>query len=251
MKKFKSTIPNGGLEFFNKYLSTELSAEIWDAIQALINQSQNTTEGFILKGGTVAGTAPSATITDSIVILNGKILRLEADTGLSYPFYIQEATATTENGSFADGSSQAVIDIEKAETASSAPVSGQYVTVSAAGEYAIGLFANGLIDTENNVRLSTKVIEIGDWDMDANAQLNLTVPGWDFAEYKKIRSMSVIIRDDTDSYYRNLLEAGHYIFPNIVSADIRLNRDNAGLFDSTSYDSTSYNRGWVYITYEV
>lgn len=137
MRKFKTTIPTGqGLKFFDKYLETELSDELWTAIESIYTEvSSDTEEGYIIKGGSVTGSSPSAQIDDSIVVLNGKVLRLTATTGQTYPFYIQEATTVEINGDFGDSSSQPVIDNEFAEVVSSAPVSGQYITISAAGEY--------------------------------------------------------------------------------------------------------------------
>lgn len=154
MKKFKTAIPDGGLKFFNKYLGVQLSDEIFDAIQSIFEDFKDEVEGFLLKGGTVTGSSPNAQITDSIAVLNGKILRLPATTGQTYPFYIQEATTTEENGDFEDLVARPIIDVEVAETATSAPVSGQYITVSAVGEYISGLNTKFLNDIPNSVSSS-------------------------------------------------------------------------------------------------
>ena len=106
------------------------------------------------------------------------------------------------------------------------------------------------------VSLATKVVEIGDWDMDTN--IAILVPHLMGSNYKKIRSVSVVIRDDNDQYYyplnsaelaSSVPEGGVQLFD---STNIYLRRrPTPGLFDSTTFNSTSYNRGWITITYEV
>ena len=173
MKKFKSTLPLGtGLKFFDKYLESEMSAEIFDAMYAIFDDFKDSTEGFIIKGGTVTGVAPNGIIEESIVVLNGKILRLQETTGLSYPFFIQEAPLQEINGEFNDLIDRPVVDNEFAETAVSAPVSGQYVEVTAAGNYQKGGFAKRIIE-DNGTILKTKIVEIGDWDMDTNNSVSV------------------------------------------------------------------------------
>lgn len=153
MRKFKSAIPDGGLKFFNKFLAKELSEEIFDALQSIFDDFKDNTEGFIIKGGEVTGASPNAQIEESIAILNGKFLRLEAETNLTYPFYIVEATTETINGDFNDNISRGIIDNEFAEIIGSAPVSGQYVEVTGSGNVSTGL--NEMISGKVNIDGST------------------------------------------------------------------------------------------------
>lgn len=112
--------------------------------------------------------------------------------------------------------------------------------------------------------LKTKVIEIGDWNMDANDQItltNVTIP------YASVRAINAIIRNDGDTLRLSLndqaaqggigltttdtgyiswaLGSGGSSFTNIT-----LGRVLSGYFDNASYDSTSYNRGFLVINYE-
>ena len=94
-----------------------------------------------------------------------------------------------------------------------------------------------------------RIMDIGDWDMDATTFVNLT-HGLTFGN---IRRVSAIVRDDADSIHYSLLS---YAAVNatgrvagITSTDIQLLRDLGGLYDSVNYDSTGYNRGWLYIEY--
>lgn len=247
MRKFKSTLPTAqGLKFFDKYLETELSAEIFDAMQAIVSGLDDLTEGFVLSGGTVTGSSPNAAINESIVALNGKLLRLPATSGQTYPFYIAEAAATEINGDFGDLTSQPAIDNEFAECVSSIPGAGQYITVSAAGEYRKGAVSRRMAE-DNGQTLKTAIIEIGDWNMDTLGQV--TIPhGLTISSYQDIKSVSVMIRNDDDNKLTDLTSQNGGVV-DATATDIILQRTGAGLFDSPFYDATSYNRGFITIQY--
>ena len=102
--------------------------------------------------------------------------------------------------------------------------------------------------------MKCKVIDIGDWDMDTDATKN--VAHGLSTDYKKIRSVRAIIRNDTDVTYYPLdsAGAGGSVAGGIVNIDgtnIQLIRETGGIFDGVGFTSTSYNRGWVFIWYEV
>ncbi len=116
------------------------------------------------------------------------------------------------------------------------------------------LLKDSAIQTDSggtNELLRTIVLEIGDWNMDST-NLVTVAHGLTLA---KIRSFSVIIRQD-DS-------ATHYSFPTVdptvggtenmyaTATNINLARAPSGFFDNTSFNSTSFNRGWVTIIYAV
>jgi hypothetical protein len=73
-------------------------------------------------------------------------------------------------------------------------------------------------------------------------------------DYKRIRSINVIIRDDDDYQYTNLIQAPYgniYHLDGdiywIDDKDIYLQRNIGGGYDNTAYDKTGFNRGWVTI----
>jgi hypothetical protein len=98
-----------------------------------------------------------------------------------------------------------------------------------------------------------KIVEIGDWNMVSSSGINVT---HGIADFKKIRSVSAVIRDDSDTTYYHIdgfspafgtISGG---IGTISSTTINLGRTNAGTFNSIAFDSTSFNRGWVTILYE-
>lgn len=103
--------------------------------------------------------------------------------------------------------------------------------------------------------LKTKIINIGDWNMDSVLNIEIThgLTG------KNIRSISVIIRNDFDTDYdlldsintSGVVQGGVENVWNSGAGNIvlRLFRTTGGKFDSVGYDATSYNRGWITITY--
>lgn len=110
----------------------------------------------------------------------------------------------------------------------------------------------GGIDAGNNgVALKIKVIDIGDWNMDSTGFLD--VPHG--LTQGNIRHVSVVIRTDSGTQFdpldifSSVLPNGHGGYWGVNGANIRLTRTAAGWFDSTNWDSTSYNRGWIVIDY--
>ncbi len=102
----------------------------------------------------------------------------------------------------------------------------------------------------SDVAIKMKVINIDDWDMDAttavNVAHNLTATN--------IRALTVTIRADTDTDFRDL--GGNYFDENIAAGHydwdatlVKMHREPGGWFDSTAFDSTSFNRGWITIWY--
>lgn len=100
----------------------------------------------------------------------------------------------------------------------------------------------------------TKVIEIGDWNMDSTDTITKTHG----VNAVKIIGVSASIRVDSNIPPTNAvatmmvgadvngLNGGQIAW---TDTNIILNRTVSGRFDSTTYDETSYNRGWIIIDY--
>ncbi|HDY89604.1 MAG TPA: hypothetical protein ENH82_16020 [bacterium] len=101
-----------------------------------------------------------------------------------------------------------------------------------------------------------KVLEIGEWNMDAT---QVIVVAHNLGSRKEIRSVSCIIEGD-DTVLIPLDTISNFATPaingginQIVITGITVGRTDGGLFDSTSYNATAStvaNRGWVFIEYE-
>lgn len=98
------------------------------------------------------------------------------------------------------------------------------------------------------------VIDIGDWNMDTDSYVDVTLPvGLD---HTKIRMFSIIVRNDAgtnvfdigdrmeNSADPSLVAGGH---AGASSESIQINRRTGGVFDNALYQNTDYNRGWVII----
>lgn len=107
----------------------------------------------------------------------------------------------------------------------------------------------------DGIKLLTKVVEIGDWNMDSDG--TKAVAHGLGASYKKITRVSGWIRDDLDSAYYPL---GYTTADGIAqvsegasprnSTNVNLTRLLSGSFDSSFFDATTYNRGTLVIEYE-
>jgi len=87
-----------------------------------------------------------------------------------------------------------------------------------------------------------RIIEIGDWNMDSTPSLTIAHG----VTVSNIRGLSVLIRSDPGTGYRNLYDGG---YATVANTNIYLVRTESGIFDSDGYDSTSFNRGYITIEY--
>ncbi len=100
----------------------------------------------------------------------------------------------------------------------------------------------------------SKVIDIGDWDM--NTASNVTVAHNLGSNWTNIRNITVIVRSDDESLYGPLIRWFNSIggvtqgsLTSFGPDTIALQRLDSGIYDSTMYEATSFNRGWIYIDY--
>lgn len=110
--------------------------------------------------------------------------------------------------------------------------------------------ANKISDGTNAIHF--KIIDIGDWNMDTTIAVNIN-HGLDAS---KIRAVSAVVRPDspgTNIYPVTpgpALDATSDISAEYVSSTfIQFKRRAGGVFDNASFSATSYNRGWITITY--
>jgi hypothetical protein len=103
--------------------------------------------------------------------------------------------------------------------------------------------------------LVKRVQEIGTWDMNATSQVLVshTLP-----DNTKVREVSVMIVNDLQNAVYPLNKSDNTTVADnagqvrvISAASITLERATGGFFDSTTFDDTTINRGWIVFTYEV
>jgi len=114
------------------------------------------------------------------------------------------------------------------------------------------LSVDGIVEQGASAELKVKVIEIGDWNMDAVPAIEVA-HGLTFAN---IRTISVLIRNDGDTIHSSFgdtfNDAGAtYQYTRADATNVKLNRSAGGYFDSTGYDvmGGDGNRGWITIFY--
>lgn len=108
-----------------------------------------------------------------------------------------------------------------------------------------------LIDSMNG-GLRKTVVEIGNWNLATTGNIDVTIP----VNYKKVRSVEVIIRDDSDVYYTKLTAsysgaplapaAGGYEFISGINS-LTLYKTSIGALTYTNV--SSFNRGWIVLGY--
>jgi hypothetical protein len=99
---------------------------------------------------------------------------------------------------------------------------------------------NAIVDTVNAYQI--KVVNIGNWNMDSTATKTVA-HGLDFT---KIRTVDAMIIGDAGEVYLLLRKDG---YESIDATNITLTRTTGGAFDSSTYSSSPFNRGYVTIGY--
>lgn len=209
-------------------------------------------DNFIVQGVVASGTTPNVAITEGWVLLDGELIKVDAQTGIDTATDNKFVKATTFDSrgtkTFLNGS---VNETYEKNRASVIGTSGN-LAYNANTFFDLSNQASSLPDTGIKI-LKKKIIEIGDWNMDTTTSLNVTHG----IDHTKIRMITVIIQDDNSIAIIPLNEGGSETdtAPNgsiniIISSFVTLKRLTGGVFDNTSYDSTPFNRGWITIEYE-
>lgn len=114
---------------------------------------------------------------------------------------------------------------------------------------------DGSTQTEGGDKWKFIELEIGDWDMDATIGVNVA-HGLSSTEWKTVRQIDAMVRNDLDGVYFNLgasIAVSGTLDGSVESIDstnFAISRTTGGFFDSTGFDSTSYNRGFISFWYK-
>ena len=148
------------------------------------------------------------------------------------------------------------INGEKIFASATAFAKGVYSNTSTAG-IAIGVGYLGQSSTASVVTLRSKIIEIGDWNMDTTVFKDVAhgVDG------TKIRNFMAIIKPDSDSATPNSrskieraiagVAGGSVVVDGTDNNNMHLLRATGEIFDNAAFDmSAPFNRGWIILEYE-
>lgn len=242
------------LDDFRWYLGQ--ASPINDAIyQAFNDQFREFGDNYIVQGCVVTGSVGSEDMTEGWIVLAGELLKVDAittsDLDTSTDSTFTKVTTTDSSGDKTTRSDVAIQTYQK----NRGVLSGSGGTL-AFDTVPLHLLKRILFEDDSavlsNKSHTTKVIEIGDWDMDADASVNVT-HGLD--DEQKIRNIRCMIRDDAitqviplNSYSGTVINGG---IGGSTSTIVVLRRAASANFDNTSFDQTSFNRGWVTIEYEL
>jgi len=142
---------------------------------------------------------------------------------------------------------------------------GYYASAASSTRFVAGVVKTGTSSYESahvlpnrHGELATMIIEIGDWNMDANGTPVSTHLYHGLAT-QKIRAVQILIRADSDGdvfdlqYHMGLGDSGNSgdWYYDASEKSIRPSRVINKGFDSANFNATSYNRGWVRIEYQV
>lgn len=119
-------------------------------------------------------------------------------------------------------------------------------STSISSQQAIKAHVETSIDTKV-AGLNTKIIDIGDWNMDTTASVNVAHG----LTLSKIRTVQIMIRNDAATLSQGIEGPATSVDGNwqATATNIVPVRTAGGYFDSVNFDSTSYNRGWITIQY--
>jgi len=263
MKKLSTATDLGGAPIYKNDLREVFNYEIWAAVEALMSQFNSDTQGIVVQGCVTTANGGNFDMTSGVVYINGEFMRIPAATNQSFTKYIAPAAVVNSTRTFAYTTSHVVTIDSKAVLVSSAPGTGQYITISSLIDLDDRRWRPALlqdvdavqneVDTQNPDGLITIMYTIGNWNMVSTASVQIThgISGLQ----SKPHHIRVTIINDSEGLpgksSQDILEAGDWqSCPDEDPTLIILNRDSGGKFDSVNYNSTPYNRGYVFLTYK-
>ena len=159
-------------------------------------------------------------------------------------------TITASGGASINGALTFIIPDDLGVGATFIPTSSGYVTK---GDTASAV-ATAISAIPAASLLTTLTLNIGDWDMLGNRFANV-LHGLSATEWKTIKTLNVIIRNDADSKYSPLASVSDYsglIDGGVTFIDpstIQISRTDLREFANAAYSTTSYNRGFITFEY--
>ena len=258
MDKFLSNFSGGvplQLDDFRWFLSQSGNKGIYAYFDELQRDFGN---DLILQGCVVSGANPNKSLTEGWILLGGEVLKVDAIAGTldtSTDSHYTKVTTFDSSGDKLLRNQQTVQTYEKARGVLSGTFGNLKFDVIPMHE--LGRITK--IDESSvitHVNIHKRVISTGDWNMSSTTNIAVN-HGLTTTQSENILSVDVIIQQDTSSFSRPLnsvedatsvLQGGVGV---ITPTQIALWRITGGVFDSANFDDTSFNRGFVTVTYIV
>jgi hypothetical protein len=240
---------------------------------ASTNTGQTLTNKTIVFGDNtltdVASTNTGQTLTNKTINSTGNTLTIDStDANTTIAIDTSEAlttldldtadAGTTVDINSADAGTTVAIDTSQAGTSFTLDSADAGTDVTLDGTDATTSMSNveSIEETGTNTyELKYKYIDIGDWNMNASAAGSASVNVAHGLTFGNIINVQATIRQDLTGIPLFNLEnsgdvnGGGYV--DIGTTNITLHVVLGGFFDNASFDQTSFNRGWVLITYKV
>lgn len=255
MNKFITT-DNGGLPIqLDDFRFIDDSVR--NAFKGLISAfGINPDESFILSGAGSTLNGPNYDIAAGYICLNGEVLEVEAHSipttlgpGEAHVWRLKTTFDPAGLKTFESTLSFDTYEIRQAEVVVEVPVGGFMPMLAPTIHQRMAANGFGTI-------LQTKVLDIGNWDMDADITLPTPV-AHGLTDITKIRSVSVMILNDAGNgmtpldSYTNAIPGMNGGITSIGTSAVAMSRRNGGLFDHIDYNNASINRGYLTIKYEL
>lgn len=248
MDKLKTT-DLGGFPFvlndIRQFLGRLTSPANHGIYQAFNNILRGFGDNFIVQGVVASGTSPNVAITEGWVLLDGELIKVDAQSSINTTTNNKFVKSTTfdprGNKSFLNGS------IADTYEKNRAVVQGTTGNLDFDDNTFFSL-SNQAAFSGGIVTLQKSVIEIGTWNMDTTTSINVA---HGLTDITKLRRADVIIQDDSGGNVWKL-DTGSPPAGSIEafgSVNVNLFRSGSGLFDDPLFDGSG-NRGWLTLEFE-
>lgn len=213
-------------------------------VRSMLGDANYTAGAFAVQGVRNTGINPVVNISNGAILYDGEFFVCDGlSTTLTGSNVVIANVVETFDGTidpitFTDGVPRSVHSVRK--------------VVLTQGLTGTGMFDYSTMVFIQDVSPKNKRFAIGDWNMDLNAApVSAIVHGLDFA---KITNVTAMILSDTGALITELTTKldgatapGGGIY--LTATNVVLERVTGGYYDQVGYDSTSFNRGYVNITY--
>ena len=252
MDKLKTSALGGFpfvLDDIRQFLGRLTSPANHGIYQAFNNLLRGFGDNFIVQGVVLSGSTGAFSITEGWVLLDGELIKVDAQGPFDEANDSKFVKVTTfdprGNKDFLNGSTADTYEKNRAIVQGT---SGN-LDFDDNTFFDLSNQATSLPDTGIKI-LKKKIIDIGDWNMDATDSI---LVGTGITDFLNIRTADVMIISDDSGFltpldiFTSQTEGGIGTF---FSNFITLVRRSGGFFDSTAYNATTFNRGFITIEFE-